>query len=166
MKMQYVCYFLALCDEQNFTRAAKRCGVSQPSLTNAIKRLEEELGGRLFDRDRVKIRLTDLGILVRPEFEQINRSAAEAKCKAEKFLSKYSVTHQSKPMEAFMRVHHVIAVIAVLAIGAGAKQYFFPPMKAEEGHAQTNQILDVRTLESTIDVKALPMQDILSEADE
>jgi hypothetical protein len=34
-------------------------------------------------------------------------------------------------MEAFMRAHHVIAVVAVLVIGFGAKQYFFPPMKAE-----------------------------------
>lgn len=30
-----------------------------------------------------------------------------------------------------MRVHHVIAVVAVLLIGLGAKQYFFPPMAAE-----------------------------------
>ena len=34
-------------------------------------------------------------------------------------------------MEAFMRAHHVIAVVAVLIIGLGAKQYFFPPIKAE-----------------------------------
>jgi ABC-type phosphate transport system auxiliary subunit len=34
-------------------------------------------------------------------------------------------------MEAFMRAHHVIAVVAVLVIGLGAKQYFFPPPFAE-----------------------------------
>jgi DNA-binding transcriptional LysR family regulator len=48
MQMNQVRYFLALCEEQNFTRAAKRCGVSQPSLTNAIKRLERTFGGPLF----------------------------------------------------------------------------------------------------------------------
>ena len=47
--------FPAICEERNFTRAAKRCGVSQPSLTNAIKRLEETLGGPLFNRNRRKI---------------------------------------------------------------------------------------------------------------
>jgi DNA-binding transcriptional LysR family regulator len=91
MKMQHVRYFLGLCEERNFTRAAKRCGVSQPSLTNAIKRLEEELGGSLFDRDRVNTRLTDLGILMRPEFVQIDRSATEAKRKAGKFLAARSI---------------------------------------------------------------------------
>src|SRR5262245_20974853 len=36
MQMHQIRYFLALCEERSFTRAAKRCGVSQPSLTNAI----------------------------------------------------------------------------------------------------------------------------------
>jgi hypothetical protein len=35
-------------------------------------------------------------------------------------------------MEAFERAHHVIALVAALAIGIGAKQYFFPPIKASE----------------------------------
>jgi hypothetical protein len=34
-------------------------------------------------------------------------------------------------MEAFMRAHHVIAVIAVLVIGLGAKQFLFPPKQAD-----------------------------------
>ena len=131
MKMQYVRYFLALCEERNFTRAAKRCGVSQPSLTNAIKRLEQELGGSLFDRDRVNTRVTDLGILIRSEFVSIDRSAAEAKRKARKFLAARSVKPQPRAMEALVRAHHVIAVVAVLVIGLGAKQYFFSPMQAE-----------------------------------
>ena len=51
MEMHQVRYFLALCEELNFARAAGRCGVSQPSLTRAIKKLEVELGGPLFYRD-------------------------------------------------------------------------------------------------------------------
>ena len=91
MQMSQIHYFLALCEERNFTRAAKRCGVSQPSLTNAIKRLEEELGGSLFDRERANNPLSKLGMLVRPELARIDRSEAEAKRKAAEFLAARSV---------------------------------------------------------------------------
>jgi hypothetical protein len=60
MQMHQIRYFLALCEERNFTRAAKRCGVSQPSLTNAIIALEQELGGALFQRKPL-VSLTVLG---------------------------------------------------------------------------------------------------------
>src|SRR5450830_47386 len=106
MEMHQVRYFLALCEEQNFTRAAKRCGVSQPSLTRAIKQLEKSLGGSLFDRDRANNRLSDLGILVRPELARIDQSATEAKRKAGKFLAARSVKSQSRAKETFMRAHH------------------------------------------------------------
>jgi hypothetical protein len=62
MQMQQVQYFLALCEELNFSRAARRCGVSQPSLSTAVSALERELGGALlhrkaFDRlDRARAR--------------------------------------------------------------------------------------------------------------
>ena len=48
MQLQQIKYFLVLHEELSFTRAARRCGVSQPSLTGCIKRLEAELGGPLF----------------------------------------------------------------------------------------------------------------------
>ena len=50
MQMHQVGYFLALCEELSFTRAARRCGVSHPSLTTAIGALERDLGGALFHR--------------------------------------------------------------------------------------------------------------------
>ena len=131
MELHQVRYFVVLCEEQSFTRAAKRCGISQPSLTNAIKRLEAELGGSLFHRSRTKTRLTDLGILVRPYLLQIDGSTAEAKRKAEKFSAAPSISHHPRKMEAFMRAHHVVAVLAVLVIGLGTKQYLFPPKQAE-----------------------------------
>ena len=84
--MNQVGYFLAICEERNFTRAARHCGVSQPSLTNAIKRLERTLGGPLFDRHCRNIELTELGQAVKPYLKQINQCAYEAKRKAGKLL--------------------------------------------------------------------------------
>lgn len=77
MEMHQIRYFLALCEESNFTRAARRCKITQPSLTNAIKRLEDELGGRLFDR-RPRTRLTELGRIVRPYLQEVFWAAESA----------------------------------------------------------------------------------------
>ena len=71
MEMQQVRYFLAICETLNFTRAAVRCDVAQPSLTRAIKKLEEELGGQLFRRERRNTHLTQLGEIMKPHLEQI-----------------------------------------------------------------------------------------------
>ena len=86
MQMSQVRYFLALLEERNFTRAAKRCGITQPSLTNAIRRLEQTLGGSLFRRGRKNVELTDLGRIVQPHFKQIARSATKAKREAAKHV--------------------------------------------------------------------------------
>jgi DNA-binding transcriptional LysR family regulator len=51
MKLRHLHYFLVLSEELNFTRAARHCKVSQPSLSNAIKSLERKLGGRLVNRE-------------------------------------------------------------------------------------------------------------------
>jgi DNA-binding transcriptional LysR family regulator len=73
MDMRKISYFLAVCEELNFTRAAKRCKVAQPSLSAAIQRLEKEFGGRLFVRGVTGVQLTRLGHAVRPHFEKINQ---------------------------------------------------------------------------------------------
>jgi DNA-binding transcriptional LysR family regulator len=78
MQMQQVHYFLALCEELNFTRAARRCAVSQPSLSTAVSALERELGGALFHRKR-SIALTGLGRAVRPYLDEIARNADHAR---------------------------------------------------------------------------------------
>ena len=79
MEMQQVRYFLAVCDELNFTRAAEKCHVAQPSLTRAIKLLEDELGGPLFHRERNRTHLSELGNSVRPFLEEVHARAQQAK---------------------------------------------------------------------------------------
>jgi|SRR5262249_52628475 len=85
MQMQQVHYFLALCDELNFTRAARRCGISQPSLTTGISALERDLGGVLFER-KPSIALTGLGSMVRPYLDEIARNADRARELARTFM--------------------------------------------------------------------------------
>ena len=71
MELNQIRYFLNLADTLNFTEAAIRSGVSQPTLTRAIQRLEEELGGTLVYRDGKDSRLTALGRDIRSEFAAI-----------------------------------------------------------------------------------------------
>ena len=61
MEIHQLRYFVQVADLGNFTRAAEKCFVSQPSLSQQIIKLEKELGGLLFDRTGRQIRLTDAG---------------------------------------------------------------------------------------------------------
>ena len=82
MEMHQVRYFLALSRTLNFTRAAEECHVAQPSLTRAIKQLEEELGAELFRRERNLTHLTEFGHRMLPMLQQCYDSAASAKALA------------------------------------------------------------------------------------
>lgn len=79
MEMHQVRYFLATVSELNFTKAAERCNVTQPSLTRAIKQLEDELGGELFRRERPQAQLTELGQRMYPLLKQCYESAQVAR---------------------------------------------------------------------------------------
>jgi len=86
MELHQIRYFLALCDELNFTRAAERCKVAQSSLTRAIKALEGELGGALFHRERANTHLSKLGQKVKPFLEQAYSHVEGARRQAEDFV--------------------------------------------------------------------------------
>ena len=87
MEMHQIRYFLAVCETLNFTRAAENCNVTQPALTRAIQKLEDELGGLLFRRERHLTHLTDLGRLMRPQLEQVWQQTEAAKTTAKSFLT-------------------------------------------------------------------------------
>ena len=82
MELYQIRYFLAVSDTLNFTRASERSFVSQPALTKAIQRLEETVGGRLFDRTKNSVQLTPLGHAMLPNFRQIYESANHARDEA------------------------------------------------------------------------------------
>lgn len=79
MEMHQIRYFLAVAETLNFTRAAEECHVAQPSLSQAIRKLEDELGGELFRRERTRTHLTDLGREMLPLLRQVFAGAAAAK---------------------------------------------------------------------------------------
>ena len=77
--MHQVRYFLAVADLLNFTRAAESCNVSQPSLTRAVKLLEDEFGGPLFHRERANTHLSELGRQVHGHLMHVHEQSLAAK---------------------------------------------------------------------------------------
>jgi len=86
MEMHQLRYVVAVARAGNFSRAADQCHVSQPSLSQQIQKLEEELGERLFDRTKREARLTSHGesflpraIRVLEEVDAAKREATDAR---------------------------------------------------------------------------------------
>ena len=61
MELRHLRYFITVAQEQSFTKAAEKLFTAQPSLSQQIKDLEQEVGVNLFDRSSRKIQLTDEG---------------------------------------------------------------------------------------------------------
>ena len=79
MEIHQLRYFVAVADIGNFTRAAERCLVAQPSLSQQIIKLERELGQPLFERLGRKIRLTEAGHVLYDQARQILNVVDNAK---------------------------------------------------------------------------------------
>jgi LysR family hydrogen peroxide-inducible transcriptional activator len=88
MELYQIRYFLAVSETLNFARAAEQCNVSQPSLTRAVQKLEQDLGGLLIRRERRRTHLTELGKLVRPMLEEVLSHSMRVKGAAEQHLNR------------------------------------------------------------------------------
>ncbi|MDI9819082.1 MULTISPECIES: LysR substrate-binding domain-containing protein [unclassified Legionella] len=90
MNLRDLQYFVTLAEVMHFGEAAKRCHISQPTLSMQIKKLEEELGITLFERTNKQVMLTDSGRTLVGKARQILTQAAEMKDVARAASDPYS----------------------------------------------------------------------------
>jgi molybdenum-dependent DNA-binding transcriptional regulator ModE len=105
MTFEQIRYFLMLADEGSFIRAARRCGISQPSLTNAIKSLERSLGAPLFDRTIKGSELTAFGKALHPPLVRLDHARFQVMTLAARVNSSSkqvpAATKQDRPRENY-----------------------------------------------------------------
>lgn len=73
MEFRHIRYFIAVAEELNFTRAAHQLSTAQPSLSQQIRHLEDEIGAPLFERTQRKVVLTPAGHALLKEAREIQR---------------------------------------------------------------------------------------------
>src|SRR4030088_3678477 len=79
MELHQLRYFCAAAESGSFSRAAEQSHVAQPSLSQQILKLEDELGARLFDRLGRSVRLTDVGKAFLPRARAVLRELEAAR---------------------------------------------------------------------------------------
>ncbi|MGE4290020.1 MAG: LysR family transcriptional regulator [Salinivirgaceae bacterium] len=67
MELRHLRYFLKVCEELNFSKAAEKLFISQPPLSRQIKELETEIGAQLLERTNKRVTLTDAGVYFEQE---------------------------------------------------------------------------------------------------
>lgn len=81
MDINQLNYFISVAQTLNFTEAARRNGITQPSISHHINELEKQLGARLFLRDRRSVALTNAGREFLPYAMEIVETAQDAACR-------------------------------------------------------------------------------------
>lgn len=89
MDLRTLRYFLAVAREENMSRAAEQLHVTQPTLSRALRSLEDELGKKLFTRHSFSIALTEEGVLLRSRAEDLVSMADKIE---QEFLSLDDIT--------------------------------------------------------------------------
>lgn len=82
LEMQQVRYYVALAQEQNLSRAAEKCNVTEAVLGRSIQQLERELGGPLFYHERGNTNLSELGRTMLPYLQAVDENYRAARDRA------------------------------------------------------------------------------------
>ena len=83
MELRHLRYFVAVAEELHFRRAAERLHVAQPAVSEQVRKLEEELGVRLFERTHRQVSLTDAGAALLKEARRVLDQAETARLAAQ-----------------------------------------------------------------------------------
>jgi LysR family hydrogen peroxide-inducible transcriptional activator len=91
-------YLIALAECLNFSRAANRCAVTQPTLSTQVRKLEEYLGVKLFERNRTRVALTDDGERIL-RLARIAVGAADEILRIRRTRMRNEFAHYAKPTQ-------------------------------------------------------------------
>jgi LysR family hydrogen peroxide-inducible transcriptional activator len=154
MELSQVRYFLALIKTLNFSRAADICHVSQPALTRAIKRLEEELGGPLLYRERNQTHLTTLGRAMAPHLEAAFAAAESAAVQAAAFRMR-AMPPLRLGIDEALSPHLPMSVLRELQARMKGFEFSLAEARSED--------LSERMLSDRLDAALLPLSERLPE---
>ena len=115
MTLQQLSYVIAISETGSFSRAAEKLYITQPSLTSAVKALEEELGIVLFNRSARGVTLTAEGLQFLPRAKQIDaqyQALLEAYGKQGRRRQQFAVStqHYSFAVKAFVEMARSVDV--------------------------------------------------------
>src|SRR5262245_55511020 len=79
MELRHVRYFVAVAEELHFRKAAERLHVAQPAVSEQIRKLEQELGVKLFNRSQRRVGLTPAGVALLEQARHVLRHAEVAR---------------------------------------------------------------------------------------
>src|SRR6201996_1303863 len=147
-QLRYVC---AIADTGNFSRAAERCKIAQPSLSQQVLKLERDLGAKLFDRLGRSIRLTEAGRAFIPHARAILEQME---------MARTSVADQNADLRGSVAVGVIPTVAPYLMPGytaAFAKKY--PDAKLRIVEETTSVLVEgLRDLSIDVAILALPLR--------
>lgn len=152
MTLNELKYIVAVARTQHFSKAAEACHVSQPSLSIAVRKLEEELGITIFQRGKRTVKIT-------PEGEMVVQQAQKVIEEAEKLS--YFKNVQKSPLEGVIKIGAIFTIGPYLfpsLIPFMRKKYPQMPLHVDEDYTE-NLRKKLLTAEIDVAVLALPFSD-------
>lgn len=145
MNLRHIDFVVAAAAERSFSRAAERCHVTQPTLSNGIALLESEVGGQLFVRTTRKVELSPLGAQLLPLIESLSRAHSELKAGVSAF---HDPAHRMlriglSPLVDMRRVTEVLEPYERTHKDCKTffKEYFLPDLEDRLRSAQLDMII-------------------------
>ncbi len=151
MNLRELEYLVAIDEELNFKRAADRCFVSQPTLSGQLKKLENELGVMLVERNQRQVLMTDVGSAIVQQAREILASTKAIREIAQSFHD---------PMSGEMHVGLIPTVAPyLLPVIMNALNKHYPALKLWLHEHQTSTLLAMlRRAELDVLILALPVE--------